>query len=349
MKSTTHNPDNTINPFILPQMLLKDAKRQLQVSRVLYFLHQYPDSVFHLQQALELLAKAFVTASTNSTNIKAFGHDICKVAPNVWKDIEKDWLNPSDPNHTQKAEMTESLKKWVLEHGLEEKINDNPDLQNILLLSLAELMERYHSAIGNKGTSLNSRTDEAKKLFGTEHSAAAVQEYLNDIRKAGMKLKEIQKILKQGIPDSEILSFFDMLTQPSRIRSPTFQKVKEQERLTNYKNTYFKKKGDKVTTALVISVYRYAHAIPEILFPLSFLIQEHQQPCRYLDPADPQGTSPCIVYNRKHYLINNYSILYRHMRILATQIDRDITYLIRLDNAGILKKLRKSAKKKSHK
>ena len=345
MKQTTHNSDSTINPFALPQTLLKDAKHQLHISRFLYFIHQYPDSIFHLQQALELLAKAFVTASTNNTNIKAFGHDICKVAPNVWKDIEKDWLNPSDPNHTQKAETAEFLKKWVVEHSLEEKINDNPDLQKILALPLPVLMEHYHSAVWKKGTSQNSRTAEADKLFGTGHSTEEVQQYLNDIRKNEEELKNIQKIQKHRIPDSEILGFFDIFTQPDRTRSPTFQKMKEQERLKNYKNTYLKTKEGKITASCVISVFRYAQTIPEMLIPLSILIQEHQQPCRYLDPANPQETDPHVVYNRNHYLIKNYSVLYRHMRILATHINRNTIYLMRLDNAGILKKVQKIVKK----
>ena len=175
MNQTTHNSDITIDPFILPQVLYKNAKHQLHVSCGLYLLHQYPDSVFHLQQALELLAKAFVTASTNSTNIKAFGHDICNVVPNVWKDIEKDWLNPNDPNHLLKSEIAEYLKESVVKNTFDGKNSVSKELQAIYALPLPKLLEYYQSEIW-KNNSQNSRTDKAKKLFGVEHSTEEIQQ-----------------------------------------------------------------------------------------------------------------------------------------------------------------------------
>lgn len=344
MNQTTHNSDITIDPFILPQVLYKNAKHQLHVSCGLYLLHQYPDSVFHLQQALELLAKAFVTASTNSTNIKAFGHDICNVVPNVWKDIEKDWLNPNDPNHLQKSEIAEYLKESVVKNTFDGKNSVSKELQAIYALPLPKLLEYYQSEIW-KNNSQNIRTDKAKKLFGVEHSTEEIQQYLNDIRTAGVRLQKTQKILKHGVSDEEILRFFDTLTRPSKTRSPTYQKVKEQERLKKYKNTYFKTKEDKKTTTDLIFIFHSSQMIPEMLLPLSYLIQEHQQPSRYLDPTNPLETDPLIVYNRKHYLIKNYIFLYRHMCSLARNVNRDIKFLMQLDNAGILKKVAKLQKK----
>ena len=341
MKSVKRNSHTTMDPFCLPELLLKNAKSQLRISFSLYLRFKGPDSIFHLQQALELAGKSFVTASTNSINIKAFGHDICKVAPNVWKDIEKDWSEPSDP---QKAEIIESLKSWIVNNGLDEKISNCKELQAIYALPLPKLLECYQSEIW-KDNSQTRRTDKAKKLFGVEHSTEEIQQYLNDIRTAGVRLQKTQKILKHGVSDEEILRFFDTLTRPSKTRSPTYQKVKEQERLKKYKNTYFKTKEDKKTTTDLIFIFHSSQMIPEMLLPLSYLIQEHQQPSRYLDPTNPLETDPLIVYNRKHYLIKNYIFLYRHMCSLARNVNRDIKFLMQLDNAGILKKVAKLQKK----
>lgn len=341
MKSVKRNSHTTMDPFCLPELLLKNAKSQLRISFSLYLRFKGPDSIFHLQQALELAGKSFVTASTNSINIKAFGHDICKVAPNVWKDIEKDWSEPSDP---QKAEIIESLKSWIVNNGLDEKISNCKELQAIYALPLPKLLECYQSEIW-KDNSQTRRTDKAKKLFGVEHSTEEIQQYLNDIKKAGKEFQNIRKILRHGASDSEILSFFDMLTRPEQTRSLTYQKVKEQERLKNYKKTFFKTNNDKKSYMYAIYVFRNIQTIPKMLIPLCILIQEHQQPCRYLDPDNPQETDPLTVYNRKHYLIKNYFVLYQHMRILSKQINQHTKCLKRLDETGTMKKLQRNRKK----
>jgi|GEM_PF-5680279 len=262
--------DNNITVEYKALAFYKTGKTHLRDSKILFEAESYSNSIFLLQQSVEMVAKAYglMTGVIQIEDVKKIGHKPHKIATN-------------------------ELMKNKETFGYAE--SNLPNIMSVFPDEIAEGMREYSNVIANFSKRKFEKLDEEFYLLDNN--------YVDDLVEGFQDLLKIPSILQKVNYEEEVTPLIKETLENivSEIESHTGSKPEEFADLLKEENLnlLIKISGVIVQTLMAKMIY-----MGQGIMQLSLITSSHNQPTRYPCPCCYE--IPDNTYNADDVIVNRY-------------------------------------------